>query len=76
MERSDPNKRIISHILMRISSHKLNSPAPLQDLNGTLSDDISIKQAINKPFFNFHPILVKLGEVAVHMPLNKTLMQP
>ena len=30
-------------------------------------DDTSVKWAINKTFFVFHPILMKLGEVVVHM---------
>ena len=36
-------------------------------LNGTLMDNTSIKQAIDKNFFVLHPILMKLGELAVHM---------
>ena len=29
-------------------------------------DDTSVKWTINKAFFIFHPILMKLGEVVVH----------
>ena len=30
-------------------------------------DDTSVKWSIIKTFFAFHPILMKLGEVVVHM---------
>ena len=36
-------------------------------LNRTLMDDTSVKWSIIKTFFVFHPILMKLGEVVVHM---------
>ena len=40
-------------------------PPLKQDINGTLMDDSSVKQATNITFFAFHPILMKLGEVVV-----------
>ena len=36
-------------------------------LNGNLTDDTFVKRSIIKTFFVFHPILMKLGEVVVHV---------
>ena len=42
-------------------------------LNKTLMDDKSVKWAINTYFFVFHPILMKFGEVVVHMGTTTSL---
>ena len=43
-----------------------NSPTTSQDLNGTLTDNTSVKWEQVKTFL-FNPILLKLGEVVVSM---------